>query len=63
MTALFILFVLICVIMGAVFYFVPTIVAFSNGHKNKAAIFALNFFLGWTLIGWVGSLVWSLTRE
>ncbi|MGS2741871.1 superinfection immunity protein [Sinomicrobium sp. M5D2P17] len=31
--------------------------------KNAIAIGALNFFLGWTLLGWVVSLVWSLTSE
>lgn len=63
MAAVLFILAIIAIVMGLVFYFVPTIVAFSNGHKNKVAIFALNFFLGWTLIGWVGSLVWSLTRE
>jgi hypothetical protein len=25
------------------------------------AIFVLNLLLGWTLLGWIGSLVWSCT--
>jgi len=44
-------------------YFVPAIVAMSRDHKNKIAILALNIFIGWTLIGWVVALVWSLTKE
>ncbi len=44
-------------------YFLPTIIAVSANRKNKVAIFALNLFLGWTFIGWVGSLVWSLMRD
>ena len=42
-------------------YFLPSIVAFSRGKDNAAAIFILNFFLGWTLIGWVVCLVWALS--
>jgi len=43
-------------------YFVPSIVGFARGHHNKWAIFALNLLLGWTGLGWIGALVWSLTR-
>jgi hypothetical protein len=43
-------------------YFIPTIVAYSVKHHNAAAIFLLNFFLGWTFLGWVAALVWSVTR-
>jgi hypothetical protein len=31
--------------------------------SNAGAIFALNLFLGWTLIGWVISLVWALSTD
>ena len=43
-------------------YFLPSFIAFSRQHKNKIAIFLLNLLLGWTILGWVGSLVWSVTR-
>lgn len=45
-----------------VVYFVPTIVALARHHQQSVAIFLLNFILGWTLIGWIGSLVWALTN-
>jgi hypothetical protein len=41
-------------------YFIPFIIACIRKHKNSIPIFCVNFFLGWTLIGWVGSLVWAL---
>lgn len=41
-------------------YFLPTIVAFLRHHTNVLAIFVLNLFLGWTLIGWVISLIWAV---
>ena len=48
-------------VLFILFYFVPTIVAFYRSHHNKVPIFLLNFFAGWTFIGWVASLVWSFT--
>jgi hypothetical protein len=42
-------------------YFLPTIIAFARNHHNAWAIFALNFLLAWTVIGWIAALVWSLT--
>jgi hypothetical protein len=44
-------------------YFLPSFVAVKRKKKNVGAILALNFFLGWTFIGWVGSLVWALTKD
>lgn len=44
-------------------YFLPAIIAGRRKHHNKTAIFWLNFFVGWSFIGWVGSLVWSLTSN
>lgn len=44
-------------------YFVPTVVAAAREHDDSTAIFALNFFLGWTFVGWVVSIVWALRGE
>jgi len=54
---------IIFIVLGAAFYFLPTIIALMNGKNNAVAIGALNFFLGWSLIGWVVALVWSLSSE
>jgi hypothetical protein len=43
--------------------FLPFAIAFYKKRVNTGAIFALNLFLGWTLIGWVISLVWALKDE
>jgi len=40
-------------------YFLPTVVAHFRKKKNAGAIFILNFFLGWTFIGWVVALIWA----
>jgi hypothetical protein len=42
-------------------YFLPSIVAGVREHPQSAPIILLNFFLGWTLIGWVAALVWAAT--
>jgi hypothetical protein len=44
-------------------YFVPSLVAIIRRKSDAGAIFALNLFLGWSLLGWVVSLVWSLKGE
>jgi hypothetical protein len=42
-------------------YCLPLFIAIRRQHRNTMAIGAVNIFLGWTIIGWFGSLVWSLT--
>lgn len=44
-------------------YFTPSIVAFSNKKSNTTAIVVLNFFLGWSLIGWIVALVWAVSKD
>lgn len=44
----------------ALLYFIPAMVAYSKGHRNKLGVLFLNFFLGWSLIGWVVALIWSV---
>jgi hypothetical protein len=53
---------IICFALGIlVAYYLPSIVAIMRRHPNWLAIVALDVFAGWTLIGWVAALVWSLT--
>jgi hypothetical protein len=42
-------------------YWIPTIIAFMRKHPSKGGILALNFFFGWTFVGWVVSLAWALS--
>ena len=53
---------LFLVVLIFAFYFLPTLIAFLRQHKNKLAIFLLNLLLGWTVLGWVVSLVWSVIK-
>lgn len=49
------------IIVVGIIYFAPTVNAMLRDHKNSGAIGTLNFFLGWTVLGWVIALVWSMT--
>lgn len=44
-------------------YLLPTMTAAFNRHRSLGAVFALNLLLGWTFLGWVAALVWSLTNQ
>jgi len=44
-------------------YFIPAVVAVKRNHKNAKAIIALDLLLGWTALGWIAALVWSLTNN
>ena len=55
--------VLYCILFFISVGFLPTYIAFGNNHPQKAAIFILNFFLGWTLIGWIIALCWAFVKN
>jgi len=45
--------------MGGV-YALPTIIADYRNDRHLIAIWVLNFFGGWTVVGWAAALIWSL---
>ena len=57
------LFFAVLIALLSLFYFLPFAIAFKKQRANTGAIFALNLFLGWSLIGWVVALVWALKEE
>jgi hypothetical protein len=53
---------LVLILIGAlafIIHFLPSFVAGTRHVQNFWWIFLINFFLGWTLIGWVIALVWA----
>ncbi len=48
---------------GFVFYFLPSIIALARSKRDTLAIFLLNFFLGWSVIGWIVALVWAAKND
>lgn len=55
------IWVLVALIIGL--YFLPFLTATLRQHRNTGSIFVINLFLGWTLIGWVGSLAWAMSSN
>jgi hypothetical protein len=53
--------VLSLLLLGALIgaYFVPTIVALARHLDNVVQVALLNFFLGWSVIGWIVALIWA----
>jgi len=49
--------------LGFLLYFLPTIIAFARSKRDTTSILLLNFFLGWTMIGWVVALVWAAKND
>lgn len=50
------------VIFVPAFYMLPTIEAWLRESDNLPAIAAVNFFLGWSIFGWVAALVWAFKK-
>lgn len=48
-------------LIGLGVYFLPTILAAVRHTKSILGIVLLNIFAGWTFVGWIIALVWSLT--
>jgi hypothetical protein len=42
-------------------YIAPSIIATVRNHHRLPWIGLLNFAAGWTVVGWIGALVWSVT--
>ena len=58
----FIIMVLAMSIIIAI-YFVPSIIASVRHAKHSDGIVALNFFLGWTVLGWIAAMIWAIVEQ
>lgn len=47
-------------VLGLAVYLVPSIIAIKRKHPNKLAIVVTNVLFGWSVIGWILALIWSL---
>ena len=53
---------IILIMAALIAYFIPSIIAKSNNHKNSDVIILVNLFFGWTFIGWFIALIWSVLK-
>jgi hypothetical protein len=47
--------------LSVLIYFAPTIIAAVRHHPETDEIFVVNLLLGWTVILWLITLVWSVS--
>ena len=50
-------------LLGLPVYFAPTIIAAIRKTRKFVAILILNLLAGWTVVGWVASLVWAIVAD
>ena len=55
-------FGLVIIVVGVILYFLPSIVAKKREHNNLTAIVLINAVFGWTILGWIGALVWAVAN-
>jgi hypothetical protein len=53
----------IVIVISILMYFLPAIIASKKKKRNATAIGVLNLLLGWTVVGWIVSLIWALTND
>jgi hypothetical protein len=44
-------------------YWLPTIIAVARHTHSALGVAMVNFFTGWTVIGWIVALVWALAAS
>jgi hypothetical protein len=50
---------LILIVLGLL-YFLPTVIALANNHPQTPLIVLIDVLLGWTFLGWLAALIWSV---
>jgi len=57
--------VLLCTILFAAIaiFFLPSVIAFIANRKYRWVVLFVNVVFGFTLIGWVGALIWSIAED
>ncbi len=55
--------VFVALVVVAVIYYVPTIIAYVRRRPDLASIALFNVFLGWTIIGWIIAIVWCFRKR
>jgi hypothetical protein len=56
----FIIVLGLALLIAAIVYIIPTIVAFRRNHPNRWIILVINVAFGGTVIGWGIALVWAM---
>lgn len=57
------LFVFFLFLLSFCVYFIPTFIAFKRKHISRYGILIINLCFGFTFIGWVIALAWSVSKK
>lgn len=52
---------LILLILLLALYLLPAIIG--SNKSDAGSIFLFNLLAGWTLLGWLGALIWAVSKE
>ncbi|HKS89493.1 MAG TPA: superinfection immunity protein [Stellaceae bacterium] len=47
----------------ALFYLLPTLIAYGRDIPQRHMIVAINLLFGWTVIGWIIGSIWAMNAE
>lgn len=53
----------VLLILIAVFYFLPAVIANQRDTNHLGAIFTINLLFGWTILGWLAALIWAVVEQ
>jgi len=53
------MFTMLAFLCAVAMYFLPAIIAHQRQHVSSGAIFLVNLFLGWSIIGWIVCFAWA----
>jgi ABC-type Fe3+ transport system permease subunit len=42
-------------------YVLPSYIALRRNHRRQSSIIIVDLLLGWSFVGWLAALAWSLT--
>ena len=59
----YVFWIMMGMIVGIPIYLAPTFIAVSRKVDAALGVFLLNLLLGWSILGWVGSLVWAVVAK
>lgn len=49
-------------LLAVAIYFLPSLASSAARHPSFQAVFILNLLFGWTIVGWVVAILWTLRR-
>ena len=56
-------YIVLFLIVAAMLYFLPSIIAVVQDRRNMVAIIFFNILLGWIPLLWIVAFIWSLIED